>query len=63
MSAAKLFDLTATNIVREMQIQEAFEHPLADPSFKRQVAEVTTREQRQDKTDRLHRLRDTRRAA
>ncbi len=55
MTETKLFDLTQTNVLREMQRSEA--DPLADPSFRRTVTTATTAEERQSQGERLRRAR------
>lgn len=55
MTRTKYFDLTATNVAREMYRPAG--DPLADPTFRRHVAEITTAEQRRDQTDRLRKAR------
>lgn len=55
MTETKLFDLTRTHVLREMQRSES--DPLADPTFHRTVAESTTDEQRKSQAERLLRAR------
>lgn len=55
MRATRLYDLTATNLPLEMYRRET--DPLADPHFRRHVAEVSTNEQRESQADRLLKAR------
>ncbi len=54
--AAKLYDLTATNVAREIELQRDGS-PLADPKFERHVDHVTTQDERQSASDRLRKVR------
>lgn len=51
----KLYDLTQTQVWREMHRTEA--DPLADPQFRRHVHTTTTDEQRTSQAERLRRAR------
>ena len=53
---AKLYDLTATNVAREMNLHRD-ESPLADPTFHRHVDRVTTETERESAAERLRRVR------
>ena len=55
-TAAKLYDLTATNVAREIELQRDGS-PLADPTFRRHVDHVTTQDERQSALDRLRKVR------
>jgi len=60
MQPAKLYDLTDTNVIREMDIHRKNSHPFADGTFRRHIHHVTTKDERSQATDRLRRLRDRR---
>lgn len=51
MTETKLFDLTQTHVLREMQRSES--DPLADPQFQRSVGRVLTAGERESQTARL----------
>ena len=54
--SAKLYDLTALNVAREMNLHRD-ESPLADPTFRRHVDRVTTETERESAAERLRRVR------
>lgn len=54
--SAKLYDLTTTNVAREIELHRN-SSPLADPTFQRHVSGVTTETERQSAADRLRRVR------
>lgn len=56
MTTAKLFDLTTTNVRREMNLHRDGD-PLVDPTFRRHVSDVTTEDQRKANVERLLRMR------
>lgn len=56
MSETKLFDLTKVQVAREIRMQREGD-PLADPTFARHVASVSTEDERSAVTERMLKAR------